>query len=125
METMTRSYRIVQNEGKITFRVEELWDGGTRRGPYNSAEAAMKDEEKIASNGGFKDSLSLQEIVEKKKPPTENFTKDTEGKWHCNLTCSIEVDKKMVVLDKGMTFSKGQNYLGVDVAGYLDEYSKK
>ena len=124
METNKRAYRIVQNGGKITYRVEELWEGGIKRGPYNSVEIARKDEEKIARNNGFFDSLTLQEVVETKRSPTENFEKDADGTWHCNLTCSVKMDKKLIVMDKGMTFTKGKPYMGVDVADWLDKNSK-
>ena len=47
METNKRAYRIVQNEGKITYRVEDLWEGGIKKGPYNSVEIARKDERRL------------------------------------------------------------------------------
>ena len=54
-----RRYRVVQNEGKFTWRIEELWDGGVVREPFASREHAIKREEKIAEKEGFIDELVL------------------------------------------------------------------
>jgi hypothetical protein len=52
-------YRIIPNEGKITFRIEELWEGGVVRRPFGSSESAIKREEAIAKDEGFIDELVL------------------------------------------------------------------
>ncbi|GAI72274.1 unnamed protein product, partial [marine sediment metagenome] len=54
-----RRYRVVQSEGKISCRIEELWDGGVVREPFGSREHAIKREEKIAEQKGFIDELVL------------------------------------------------------------------
>jgi len=54
-----RRYRVVRNEGKFTWRIEELWDGGVVRSPFTDREYAIKGEEKIAKEQGFIDELVL------------------------------------------------------------------
>ena len=52
-QSSERDYRVVQIEGKITWRAEELWDGGVVRGPFGSKDYAIKKEEEIARTEGF------------------------------------------------------------------------
>ena len=118
-----KTYRIVQIEGKITWQVEELWDGGTVRGPYGSKEAAINAEEKIATDNGFIDDLVLQEIIGEEIKPLDAFERDNRGTWHCKEACSIEIENKEIVFTEGMTFTKGIPFMGVDVAKWLDENS--
>ena len=54
-----RRYRVVQSEGKISCRIEELWDGGVVRSPFSDREYAIRREEKIAKEQGFIDELVL------------------------------------------------------------------
>jgi len=61
-----RNYRVSQIDGKITWQVEELWDGGVVRGPYGTKDAAIHAEEKFATENKFFDSLVLQEAIEHK-----------------------------------------------------------
>ena len=122
-ETNKKAYRVVQIEGKISWKVEELWDGGIERAPYGSKEAAIRSEEDIARDNGFIDDLVLQDIVEGKKSPTDAFERDARGTWYCKQTCAIEIENKEIVLTEGMTFTKGILFLAVDVAKWLDENS--
>ncbi|MFC1897813.1 hypothetical protein ACFLX8_04545 [Chloroflexota bacterium] len=121
--TNKKAYRIVQIEGKVTFKVEELWDGGIERAPYGSKDSAIRSEENIARDNGFIDDLVLQDVVEEKKSPTESFEKDTQGTWHCKQACAIEIEDKQIVFTEGMTFTKGSPFMAVDVAKWLDEHS--
>ena len=121
--TNKKAYRVVQIEGKITFKVEELWDGGIERAPYGNKEAAIRSEENIARDNGFIDDLVLQDIVEEKISPTDGFERDTRGTWHCKQACAIEMGNKEIVFTEGMTFTKGIPYLAVDIAKWLDENS--
>jgi len=121
--TNKKAYRIVQIEGKITWKVEELWDGGIERAPYGSKEAAISSEENIARDNGFIDALVLQDIMEEKKSPTDAFEKDARGTWHCKKACAIEMENKEIVFTVGMTFTKGIPYMTIDVAKWLDENS--
>ncbi len=116
-----KTYRIVQIEGKVSFRVEELWDGGVERGPYGSKEAAIRGEEKIAKDSGFIDELVLQETAEAEISHKDAFEKDSEGHWHCTRGCAIEMDNKEIVFGAGMTFTKGTPFMGIDVAKWLEE----
>ena len=101
-ETSKKAYRIVQIEGKISWKVEELWDGGIERAPYGNKEAAIRSEENIARDNGFIDDLVLQDIVEeKKKSPTDVFERDSRGTWLCKRTCTIEMENKAISLGKG------------------------
>ncbi len=123
-ETNKKAYRVVQIEGKITWKIEELWDGGIERAPYSSKEGAIKSEEKIARDNGFIDNLVLQDIVEKEKEsPTDAFERDSRGTWHCKRACAIEIKGKDIVFTEGMTFTKGSPFMAVDVAKWLDENS--
>lgn len=54
-ESNKKVYRVVRIEGKITWRIEELWDGGVTRQPYGSQHAAINAEERIAQENGFLD----------------------------------------------------------------------
>ncbi|MFC2051662.1 hypothetical protein ACFLT4_02910 [Chloroflexota bacterium] len=116
-----RGYRVVQNEGQITWRIEELWDGGVVRGPFGTKEYAIRREEEIARAEGFIDDLVLKETVKKEEPHKDAFKKDSDGKWHCIQACSIEMGNKEIVFSKGMTFTTGIPYLGIDIAEWLDE----
>ena len=122
-ETNKKPYRVVQNEGKMSFRVEELWDGGIERAPYGSKEAAIRSEENIAQDNGFIDDLVLQDIVEEKESPIDAFERDERGTWHCKKACAIEMENKEIVFTQGMTFTKGTPFMMVDVAKWLDENS--
>ena len=122
--TKKKAYRVVQIEGKISWRIEELWDGGIERAPYGNKEAAIKHEEKIARDNGFIDDLVLQDIMgEKQKSPTDAFERDSRGTWHCKQACTIEINDKEIVFTKGMMFHKGSPFMAVDVAQWLDENS--
>ena len=114
-------YRISQIEGKITWQVEELWDGGIVRGPFGSKEAAISREEKIAADNGFIDDLAIQEVTGEEISHVDAFEKESDGNWRCTEACSIEMDKKIVVFNRGMTFTKGTPFMGVDVAQWLEE----
>ncbi|MFC2004713.1 hypothetical protein ACFLUY_00645 [Chloroflexota bacterium] len=122
-ETNKKAYRVVQIEGKVTFKIEELWDGGIERAPYGSKEAAIRIEESIARENGFIDDLVLQDIIEEKVSPTDAFERDNRGVWHCKHGCTIEIDNKEIVFTEGMRFDKGTPFWGIDVAKWLDENS--
>lgn len=119
--TNKKAYRVVQIEGKIDYRIEELWDGGIERAPYGSQEAAIKSEENIARKSGFIGDLVLQEIIEEKTSPADSFERDARGTWHCKEACSINMDNKEIVFTKGMKFTKGIPYMAIDIAKWLDE----
>ncbi len=120
-ETTKKPYRVVQIEGKVSFKIEELWGGGVVRAPYGTKEAAIRSEEKIAQENGFIDALVLQGIVEGKKSLVDAFERDARGAWHCKQACTLEMGNKEIVFNAGMTFTKGTSLVGVDVAKWLDE----
>lgn len=117
-------YRVVQNEGRISFRVEELWEGGGQKGPFGTKEAAIQIEENAAREGGFIDDLSLEGVITEEKSPLDSFKKDEEGNWLCLEGCSIDINNKEVVFTEGQSFTKGSPFMGIDVAEWLDEKSK-
>ena len=78
-ETTKKAYRVTQIEGKISWKIEELWDGGVERAPYGSKEAAIRSEEKIARDIKFIDGLVLQDIMEENISPTDPFERDARG----------------------------------------------
>tara|TARA_B100000315_G_scaffold235105_1_gene249706 strand:+ start:159 stop:539 length:381 start_codon:yes stop_codon:yes gene_type:complete len=119
--TNKKTYRIVQIEGKMTFKIEELWDGGIERAPFGSKAAAIMKEENIARDNGFIDDLVLQDVVEEKTSPKDAFEKDASGTWHCKEACAIEIGNKEIVFTTGMTFTEGTQFMGIDVAKWLDE----
>lgn len=120
-----KPYRIVQVEGKITWRIEELWNGGVTRQPFGTKEGAIRHEQDVAKKGGFSDALVLQGVVSKEKAPDEAFKKDAGGKWHCVQACALDMENEEIVFTEGMTFVKGSPFMGVDVAKWLDEHEKK
>jgi hypothetical protein len=116
-----KEYRVTQIQGKITWQVEELWEGGQVRGPYGTKEAAIHGEEHIAEENGFADDLVLGGAVGEEVKPEQAFEKDDEGTWVCVRACSINIQNKEVVFSKGLTFQKDQPFMGVDVADWLDK----
>ncbi len=120
-ESSKKAYRVVQIEGKITWRIEELWDGGVIREPYGSKHAAMKAEERIAQENGFIDVLALQEVIGEEVMPADAFEKDTDGNWRCLKACAIDIGNKKIVFTAGTEFEKGIPFVGVDVTEWLDE----
>ncbi len=120
-QSSERGYRVVQIEGKITWRIEELWDGGVVRGPFGTREFAVRHEEDIARAEGFIDGLVLKEVIAEEKSPCDAFEKDSDGKWHCTAAVSIEIENRMMVIGEGLTFTKGVLFMGVDIAKWLDE----
>lgn len=120
-ESGKKFYRLVQIEGKMTWRIEELWDGGVIRQPYGSKHAAIKTEEKIAQENGFIGSLALQEVVGEEVMPADAFDKDAKGNWRCLRACSLDIANKKLGFTAGDVFEKGVPYLGIDVAKWLDE----
>ncbi|MFC2056865.1 hypothetical protein ACFLTO_04790 [Chloroflexota bacterium] len=120
-ETNKKVYRVVRIEGKITWRIEELWDGGVIREPYGSNHAAIKAEERIAQENGFIDDLVLQEVAGEEVMPENAFEKDRDGNWRCLRACSIDMENKRILLTEGMEFKKDTPFMGVDVVKWLDE----
>jgi hypothetical protein len=120
-ETNKKAYRIVQIEGKITWRIEELWDGGVTREPYSSQHGAIRAEEKIAQENGFLDNLTLQEIIGEEVMPANAFENSGSGEWRCLKACTIDVGNKTIVFPEGMEFKKGTTYEGIDVAEWLEK----
>jgi hypothetical protein len=120
-----KPYRVVQVEGKITWRIEELWDGGVVRGPYGSRDSGVKAEEAIGREKGFVDALVLQEVAGKEQLPANAFKKDAAGNWRCAMACAIDIENKEIIFTEGMAFSRGAPFMGVDVAKWLDEHGQK
>ncbi|MFC2012438.1 hypothetical protein ACFLVU_04845 [Chloroflexota bacterium] len=116
-----KAYRIVQIEGKITWRIEELWDGGVTREPYSSQHGAIRAEEKIAQENGFLDDLVLQEVIGEEVMPANAFENSGSGEWRCLKGCTIEVENKVIVLTEGTEFKKGTPYHGIDIAEWLEK----
>jgi len=121
-ESSKKAYRVVQIEGRITWRIEELWDGGVIREPYGSNHAAIKAEERIAQENGFIDVLVLQEVIGEEVMPADAFEKDVGGNWRCLKACTIDIENKKIVFTAGLEFQKGTPFMGIDVAEWLDEY---
>ena len=120
-EASKKDYRVVQIEGKVTWRIEELWDGGVIREPYGSQHAAIKAEERIAQEGGFIDDLALLEVTGEEVMPANAFEKNEDGNWRCLKACTIDVENKAIVFTEGMEFKKGTTYQGIDVVEWLEK----
>lgn len=121
-QSSERAYRVVQIEGKVTWSIEELWDGGVVRGPFGSQEAAIQREEDIARAEGFIDDLVLREAIGEEVSIHDAVEKDFEGNWHCLKAISIEMEHRIIVISAGMTFTKGVLFMGIDVGKWLDEH---
>ena len=120
-QSRERGYRVVQNEGMITWRIEELWDGGVVRSPFGAKESAIRREEAIASAEGFIDDLVLKETIAEEVSPCDAFEKDSDGNWHCIHPTSIEIDNRVIGIGKGTTITKGIPFMLVDIGKWLDE----
>jgi len=116
-----KGYKVTQIEGRITWQVEELWEGGKVRGPYGSKDAAINAEKKAAETEGFADDLVLTEAVEKKVDPAQAFKKNPDGSWECVLACAIEIENKEIAFTPGHSYSPGIPFGGIDVAAWLEE----
>ena len=121
-QSSKKRYRLVQPEGKITWRIEELWDGGVVRGPFGAREFAIRREEDIARAEGFIDNLVLKEAVGEQVSLSDAFEKVSEGNWRCVKPIPIEIENRVIVVSQGMTFTKGVLFMGSDVAKWLDEH---
>ena len=121
-QSSERAYRVVQIEGKITWSIEELWDGGVVRGPFGTKEAAIQREEDIARAEGFIDDLVLKEAIGEEVSIHDAVEKDSEGNWHCLKAISIEMEHSMIILSAGLIFTKGVLFMGIDVAKWLDKH---
>ena len=120
-QSRERGYRVVQNEGMITWRIEELWDGGVVRSPFGAKESAIRREEDIARAEGFIDDLVLKEVVAEEKSPCDDFEKDSDGNWRCTNATSIEINNRVIAIGKGTTITKGVPFMLVDVYKWLDD----
>lgn len=116
-----KEYRIAQIEGKITWRVEELWDGGVIREPFGTKEAAKMAEERFARENGFIDDLVLKEIVGEEGMPKDAFERVGKGKWRCLKPCAVDIQNKTIEFLAGMEFDTEVHFLGIDVAKWLDD----
>jgi len=116
-----RGYRVVKNEGKITWRIEELWDGGVVRSPFGAKESAIRAEEDIARAEDFIDDLVLKEVIAEEKSPCDAFEKDLDGNWRCTEPISIKIENRIIAIPERMTFTKGVPFMLVDIAQWLDE----
>ena len=125
MAKSKKVYNVAQNEGRISWRIEETWDGGVVRSPYNSKETAIAKEESIARENGFIDELTLEKVGAESTASTNAFEKNKEGSWQCIKACSINIDNKEITFTKGMKFAKGDKLLGIDVVKWLDEHHQK
>ena len=120
-ESTKKAYRVAKVEGKITWRIEELWDGGVTRQPYGSQHSAIMAEEKIAQENGFLDVLVLEEIAGEEVMPQDAFQKDADGNWRCLKACPIHIENKTIEFVAGTVFEKGIPFMGIDVADWLDK----
>jgi hypothetical protein len=116
-----RGYRVVQVEGKITWNIEELWDGGVVRGPYGTRDLAIQNEEKIAKAEGFIDDLVLKEAIGEEKSRCDAFEKDSAGNWRCIEAIDFEIANRTIVIGQGITFTRGVPFMGFDIAQWLDD----
>ena len=116
-----KSYRLTQIEGKITWRIEELWDGGVTRGPFGTRDSAINAEERFARENGFIDELVLQEVSGQQGIPDGAFEKITDGRWRCVKSCGVDIENETIEFLAGMEFSSGTRYLGIDVPEWLEK----
>lgn len=120
-QSSEKGYRVVKNEGKISWRIEELWDGGVVRDPFGAKESAIRAEEDIARAEGFIDDLVLKEVIAEEKSPCDSFEKDVDGNWRCIDPVSIKIENRIIAVPERMIFSRGVRFMLVDVARWLDE----
>ena len=121
-QSSERGYRVAKIEGKITWRIEELWDGGVVRSQFGGKESAIRAEEDIARAEGFIDDLVLKEAVGEEASPCPSFEKDSDGNWRCIKAVSLNIERRTLIIAEGRTFTRGVLFLNIaDVAKWLDE----
>ena len=61
---MEHHYRVVENKPYGTWAIEELWEDGVVRSPFNLAGDAIEQERVIAEHYGFLETLYLDNANE-------------------------------------------------------------
>jgi hypothetical protein len=51
----------------------------------------------------------------------DSFARDSNGVWTCLVAATIEHPKGRIQVTPGSRFSPGTNFMGVDLAAWLDE----
>ena len=50
------------------------------------------------------------------------FQKNTDGTWTSIKATGLKLEKKTIAIAQGMTFKKGEEFMFVDVAAWLEEH---
>ena len=54
--------------------------------------------------------------------PCDAFQKNADGTWPSIKATGLKLEKKTLAIPQGMTFKKGEEFMFVDVAAWLDEH---
>ena len=63
------------------------------------------------------------EVVGMETTPLDAFRRNPDGSWTSLKPTAIKTETKLIQIPQGMTFRKGEEYLFVDVAQWLEEHS--
>lgn len=63
-------------------------------------------------------------MTEQEQPILDRFKKNPDGTWTSIKAAPLKVKNRTITIGEGMTFTKGEPFMFIDVAEYLDEQSK-
>ncbi len=63
-------------------------------------------------------------MTEQERPIIDNFTKNPDGTWTSIKATPLKSGNRTITIGEGMTFTRGETFMFIDVAEYLDEQSK-
>ena len=62
-------------------------------------------------------------MSEERQPVLDCFKKNPDGSWTSIKATPLKVKNRTIAISEGITFIKGEPFMLVDVAEYLDEQS--
>lgn len=54
--------------------------------------------------------------------PCDAFQKNDDGTWTSIKATALKLETKTITISQGMTFKKGEEFMFVDVAAWLEEH---
>ncbi len=63
-------------------------------------------------------------MAEQERLIVDSFKKNHDGTWTSIRATPLKVGNRTITIGEGMTFTRGEPFMFIDVAEYLDEQSK-
>ena len=63
-------------------------------------------------------------MAEQERPILDNFKKNPDGTWTSIRATPLKSKNRTITIGEGMTFTRGEPFMFIDVAELLDELSK-